>query len=110
MRRSNEDIPQQSSENQQLAEVRSQGMGPTDASIRPGQFEIMTVSGAGFKQIEASSGNASSMPGAASKAPREEVVAPFEASFQDSIHAPDGSIYGTNEDSVNLKGTKTSSI
>ena len=110
VRRSNEDIPQETYEGQQLNEIQSQGMRQTDASIRPGQFEMLTPSGAAFRPMEASSRNASSMPGAGTRPPREDVGAPFEASFQQSINATERSIFASQEESVHQKNAKQGSF
>ena len=101
VRRSNEDIPPETHEGLQLCERRSQGTQQTDASIRPGQFEMLTQSGAAFRATETSSRNAASMPGAGARAPKEEVGAPLGASFQKSIDATDRSIFASREESVN---------
>ena len=98
--RSNEDMPQECQEDHKFNKIQNQEMRQTDASIRPGQFEMLTPTGVAFGPMETSSRNASSMPGAAN-ARKEEAAAPYEASFQNSINATERSIFASNEESTN---------
>ena len=113
-------LPQGLQDDQQPTDMHSLEMHQPNASIRPGQFETLTRSGAAFRPMETSSRNASSMPGgcsfAVTGAPAEEAAVPVEASFQHSITATERSVLASHEESAYYdnqlaqKNTKQSSI
>ena len=81
------------------------------ASMRPDQFEMLAPSGAAFKPIDASLGNASSMPGAVTRAaPNGEMTASFGASLRNSVNGAEGSIFAAHDESVYPGNTKPSSL